>query len=331
MTGGRAALVLATAAILAAPGRAQADSDSRAAARATSDAAPGVIAQTELEVGPAGKRITRVEVDNPLGNVRVIGHDAPGLRITAVKRAPDDGTLARLRVSLTPDAAGPMRIITAVDPGKETRPVTRRLVQIDLVIEAPRDAWVDGRTGDGLLELINMDAGGELDSASGAVIVRNVSGPVTAHTVDAALSLAEVFGVVEAGALAGDVTLDTIRGDRLVATAHAGRISGRRVRSRNLELTTTSGDIDIEGHLVAGGTVRIATVRGRVNVALRGAATVRASAPSVTLVKAGEVREEAGGWRAAQYGAVRTAAAIELVSRHGAVVFASVAPGSPSK
>ncbi len=324
-------VALAAVIALSIPRVAHADSDSRAASRAVGDAAPGVLAQTELDVAPAGKRITRVEVDNPLGNVRVIGHDGPGLRITATKRAPDDATLARLRVSLTPDAAGPMRIITAVDPGKETRAVPRSQVQIDLVIEAPRDAWVDGRTGDGLLELINMDAGGELDSASGAVVVRNVSGPITAHTVDAALSLAEVFGIVEAGALAGDVTLDSIRGDRLVATAHGGRITGRRVRSRNLELTTTNGDINVEGHLVAGGTVRIATVHGRVTVALRGAATVRANAPSVTFAKASAVREEAGGWRAAQYGTARTAASVELVSRYATVVFASVAPGSPSK
>ena len=242
---------VAFAAVLAAamPSVAFADSDSRAASRAVGDAAPGVLAQTELDVAPAGKRITRVEVDNPLGNVRVIGHDGPGLRITATKRAPDAATLARLRVSLTPDAAGPMRIITAVDPGKETRAVPRSQVQIDLVIEAPRDAWVDGRTGDGLLELINMDAGGELDSASGAVVVRNVSGPITAHTVDATLSLAEVFGIVEAGALAGDVTLDTIRGAAqrdVDAAVHRGDAHGAAGDQVALDVDVAAGRGEFE-------------------------------------------------------------------------------------
>ena len=56
---------VAFAAVLAAamPSVAFADSDSRAASRAVGDAAPGVLAQTELDVAPAGKRITRVEVE----------------------------------------------------------------------------------------------------------------------------------------------------------------------------------------------------------------------------------------------------------------------------
>lgn len=328
MRGGAASLALVLA-LGAAAVAARAEGAATDAGEAASDEA-GLVAQTELEVGPPGKRITRVEVDNPLGDVRVIGHDKAGLRITAVKRAPDQAALGRLRVSLTPDAAGPMRIVTAVDGGREAKAVRRAQVRIDLVIEAPRDAWVDGRTGDGTLELINMDAGGELDAASGAIVVRNVEGPVTAHTVDAALTMSEVFGIVEAGALAGDVKLDSIRGDRLVATAHAGRIELRRVRSKQIELTTTSGAIAIEGHAVAGGTLRISSTRGDVSVRLRGAVAVRAFAPTVTLVGA-RVTTDAAGWRAAAYGEARTAAAVELVSRHGAVVFASVAPGSPSK
>lgn len=325
---GTVGMVLALA-LGAASARAWAEGEATGAATETTDDTT-LVAQTELEVGPPGKRITRVEVDNPLGDVRVVGHDKAGLRITAVKRAPDQAALGRLRVSLTPDAAGPMRIVTAVDGGREAPAVRRAQVRIDLVIEAPRDAWVDGRTGDGTLELINMDAGGELDAASGAIVVRNVEGPVTAHTVDATLTMSEVFGVVEAGALAGDVKLDSIRGDRLVATAHAGRIDGRRVRSKQVELTTTTGAISIEGHAVAGGTLRISSARGDVSVRLRGAVAVRAHAPTVTLVGA-RVTTDATGWRSAAYGEARTAAALELVSRHGAVVFASVAPGSPSK
>jgi hypothetical protein len=51
-----------------------------------------------------------------------------------------------------------------------------------------------------------------------------------------------VFGSVDAQTLASDLNLDTIGGDRLVASVHHGRIEGRRVRVRDIELTRPGPD-----------------------------------------------------------------------------------------
>lgn len=109
-----------------------------------------------------------------------------------------------------------------------------------------------GRVEDGKLVLVNMDAGGELDTGGGAITVANVSGPVTTRSLAGAQSLQQVFGSVDAQALDADLTLDSIRGDRLIAVVHDGRIDTRRVRSRAVELRSTRGDITFEGDAAIG-------------------------------------------------------------------------------
>jgi hypothetical protein len=294
----------------------------------------GVFERAQVEVGPAKKPIRTVTVDNPLGDVRVEGHDGKNVVILAYKRAPDDDTLDRLRVSLVPDPDGAVHIVTAVDGGREVRPVSRRAVRIDLVIRAPRDARVDGRVHDGKLELINMDAGGELDAAAGTITVENVSGAVSAHAVTASERFQTVFGAIEAQIIAGDLHLDSVGGDRLSAMVHDGRIIARRVRSRRVELRTTRGDIVLDGDMAAGGDLIVASLRGDVSVTLhRGVPVrVRARGAHVTLPGGGRLVAAGGDTRAndplefAGFGAHAraTPAALEIQSRYGVVRFALV-------
>src|SRR5262249_2350469 len=76
-----------------------------------------------VEVQPPGKGYKRVTIDNALGNVRIEGHDGAGVIIETNKRAPDEETLDRLRVSLVPDPDGTVRITTHADASPESKPV----------------------------------------------------------------------------------------------------------------------------------------------------------------------------------------------------------------
>jgi hypothetical protein len=276
---------------------------------------PGVFEDDRVEVAPR-QPITAVTIENALGDLRIEGHDGPGLVIVSTKRAPDDGALDRLRVSLIPDTDGTMRIVTAIDP---TGPaVPRGKVRIDLVVRAPRGARIDGRVRDGRLELANMDAGGELDTARGPILVHNVSGPIYARSLAGAQHFAEVFGTVDAQAISADVSMDTVRGERLVATVHKGRIHGRRIRARHIELRTTEGDIGLDGELVLGGTMAVASVNGALDVRLRAGGGLRVRAEGRTVTVTGG-RDLGGGLWA--FGSGATPAAVELRSRHGLVRF----------
>jgi len=289
-----------------------------------------IVERSRVEINPAGHAFTSLAVDNPLGDVRVEGYDGNAVQIETRKHAPDEDTLDRLRVSLVPSADGSVRIATLVDNGKEVKHVSRSQVRIDLVIRAPRKARIDATTSTGKLSIENLDAGGELDSASGSISVKNVAGELLTHSVSGQTSLVQVFGSVDAATISSDVDLDSINGEKLVASATKGRIAGRRVMSRDVELTTTDGRIMLESEMALHGHLVISSVNGDVEVRLRrhGAINVRARAVSPNKVDLGQpanLIEHTAGWTVATLGrSSDPMASIELMSKYGAVSLAVI-------
>jgi hypothetical protein len=281
-----------------------------------------LVEKSTVEVAPAGRPIEAITVINGLGAIRVEGHDGAGLIISTVKRASSEEVLERLRVSLIPDPDGSVRISTAFDQDPTPGLRAREVIRIDLVIRAPRSARVDARIDEGQLELLNMDAGGELDSSLGAITVKNVSGPVVARSLDAALSFSQVFGIVDAQALVGDVYLEAVRGQRLSASAHRGRIVGRRIQVANVELITTAGDIAFEGLGELGGRLLIASLAGDVDVRLGAPLGVHLIAMAPRLEVMGNRKPD--GRFESTWGRGDNLARVELRSRRGAVRFAIV-------
>jgi Toastrack DUF4097 len=290
-------------------------------------AAPQAVDErSRLEVQPSGPAFKQLVIENPLGDVRVEGYDGTAIMIETHKHAPDPDTLDRLRVSLVPNPDGTVRITTTADGGREVRPVPRSAVRIDLIIRAPRDAHVDAAVSAGNLELENLDAGGELDSASGSISIKNVSGELVTHTVSGPTTLAQVFGSVDAATVSSDLELDTIGGEKLIASASKGRIAGRRVRSRDVELTTTDGKIVLEAEASLRGHLVVSSLRGDVDVRVRrhGVLVVRGRGTKVDL-GAQQPIEHVGGWSQATLGhGTGPAAMVELQSRYGMVQFAIV-------
>ena len=283
-----------------------------------------VVERARVEVAPAGHPFTQIAVDNPLGDVRVEGYDGQTIRIETHKHAPDEDTLDRLRVSLVPNPDGTVRIATSADQTRESRPVPSSAVRIDLVIRAPRNAKVDASVVSGKLEMEGMDAGGELDAASGPISVKNVSGEVWTHSVSGATSLVQVFGSVDAATVSADVDLDTIGGERLVASVHRGRIAGRRVRVRDVELTTTEGKILLEAEAALHGRFVISSLRGDVELRLHrhGPIIVRGAGTKVELGAPAHPLPD--GWMMSSFGTGDQPAIVEMRSRYGMVQFVAI-------
>jgi hypothetical protein len=307
-----------------------------AAVPAFADGGSGAAKLTErarLEVKPvAGKPIKQLAVDNPLGDVTIEGYDGDSILIDTRKTAPDEEGLDRLRVSLVPNPDGTVRITTTADREKEHRPLARGSVRIDLIIRAPHHARIDAAVSAGKLEVSKMDAGGELDSATGAIAVSNVSGDLSTHTVSGPTKLSVVFGSVEAQSLSSDLDLDSISGERLIASANHGRIAGRRVRSREIELTTTDGRIVLEAEMSLRGRIVVSSLKGDLDVKLRRHAqnplSVRAQGTRVNLGSAAALAKvSSDGWVEAQLGEAAKAdvpAYVMMRSRHGIVQFTVV-------
>jgi DUF4097 and DUF4098 domain-containing protein YvlB len=177
-----------------------------------------------------------------------------------------------------------------------------------------------------------MDAGSDLDTGSGPISVRNVQGDVLTHSISGATRLAQVFGSVDAQTLSSDLDLDTIGGERLIASVHHGRIDGRRVRAREIELTATEGRIWLEAEAALRGHLIVSALRGDVEVQLHrhGAVAVRARGTRVDL--GGPSQTQPNGWVEATIGSTGTAALIEVAhvelrAAQGNVKFAIIESG----
>lgn len=289
----------------------------------------GLVERARLEVAPGGRPIKQLTIENPLGDVKIEGYDGQSIMIETTKTAPDEDALDRLRVSLIPNPDGTVRILTTADGGKEVKTLARAAVKIDLVVRAPRDARIDAAVSAGKLEVINMDAGGELDTASGPISVRNIAGELSTHSISGTTTIAQAFGSVDAQTIASDVELDTIGGERLVASVSRGKIAGRRVRARDVQLTTTEGKITLEAEAPLRGRMVIASLRGDVDVKLRrhGPVTVRVRAAKLDLGSSlGAARPGPDGWVEGHLGVKpqAQAAIVELRSRYGFVQFAVI-------
>lgn len=249
---------------------------------------PSVFERDEVEVDPsAGVHVGELVVDNRLGAVRIQGHDRESVVISAVKRAPDTETLERLKVTLIPDPSGAVHISTSIAPGHDARPIPGGSVEIDLVVRAPRSAQVKAQVWNDRLTLIGMENGAELLANDGEIGVENASGTIVTHSAAGTQRFVEVVGKVDAQVIHGDVEMAAVRGDRLDASVHEGRIEGRRMRVRQAWVSTIRGDIHFQGEAVAGGQYRITSLRGDIVVTLMSRAPISveafAGAGTVTL------------------------------------------------
>ncbi len=229
--------------------------------------ATALVQRDVVEVSPArGIRIDLVDVDNRLGDVRIEGHDRDSISIMAVKRAPDQETMERLKVSLVPDPNGPVTITTSLKAGQEARPIPAGSVRIDLVVLAPRRARVRAQVWKGRVEVKGVDNGADLATDDGDIDVSQVSGAVSTQSGHGRHTFAQIDGAVNAQAVNGDMDLDLIRGDRLDAVVHEGDLTGRRIRVRDLSVRITRGNVKLEGEAMAGGHYAVASYWGNVEV-----------------------------------------------------------------
>ncbi|WP_428262931.1 hypothetical protein [Haliangium sp.] len=276
---------------------------------------------------PPGIQVTSLEVDNRLGDVRIEGHDHPTVIISAHKRGPDQATVERLKVSLIPDPNGPVRINTAILPGDDPRPIPPGAVRIDLVIRAPRAARVRAQVWNGHLAMAGMENGAELLANEGPIQVHNASGTIVTDAAAGDQQFVEIFGELDARVISGDMDLDTVRGQRLAANVHQGRIDGRRVEVRDVWVTVIRGDVRLRGRAVPGGRYRLGSYRGDVELALTtaGPVSLRAHARAGTISLPAGMRRSPGRVEGSVLGywpgGSEQPAAVELRSRVGNIRF----------
>ena len=222
-------------------------------------AAPGATAQPRVEERRPASATGRVEIDNPVGSVKVIGWSRDEVQVT--------GTLGA-RASGVDVVSRPGR--TRIQVEVEGNP---HRVSSALEIHVPAGSRV------------------QIESYSGSIDVRDVTGSVKAESVSGAITIAGKPSEVEAESVSGAVTITgggrrvragstnasvTIRGGSGVVHAETTNgaldVSGGDFQEAHLE--TTNGAVRFEGGLPAGSSLDVESVNG--SIELRLPATVAA-------------------------------------------------------
>jgi len=283
-----------------------------------------LVERDSVEIAPAPQvTIQTIEIDNRLGDITVIGRDQPGISLSVVKRAPDEETLDRLKVNLVPDPEGAVRISSALLVGNEVRPVAAGTVRVDIQIHAPRGAATRARAWNGKLGVTGMENGADLSAHEGDIVVTNVKGDVVTTSMRGRQELTDVVGTVRVDDTYGDLSLDEIRGESLAARVHRGTVTASRIRTHSVAITTTFGNIEFRGELLAGGRYELRSYRGNLDVRTSGAFRVEAFSKTGAI----EPVVELGGMARGQgrligtFGVAETPALLLLSSAAGRVVF----------
>jgi DUF4097 and DUF4098 domain-containing protein YvlB len=172
-----------------------------------------------------------------------------------------------------------------------------------------------------------VENGADLVNDDGDIDVSEVSGSISTQSGHGRHTFARVFGEIDARTVDGDLDLDVVSGDRLAAVVQAGEVVGRRMRVREMSVRVTRGSVHIEGEAVAGGSYRIASTWGNVEVRMGGKAAMRVGARSrsgaVKLSSHFQRRVGTGGDITGYLGSGRSPADLDLRTRVGSITVAS--------
>jgi hypothetical protein len=171
--------------------------------------------RTERFVVPAAG-LTRLDVDNDAGSVRIVGTDGDEISVEAdVSVGVRDTGFSHEVVDSTLQLSGSCPIIGS------------RWCGVSYRIEVPRRLDIEVTSDDGRVDVRNIDGGVVIDSDEGRVDVRNVDGDVVIDSDDGRVELIDVAGTIE-------------------VDGNNGRIVGRDLSGTVVDVSTDNGGIDLE-------------------------------------------------------------------------------------
>ena len=120
----------------------------------------------------------------------------------------------------------------------------------EVTVPAGTRVLMRGVSGD----LTARDVRGEVEasSVSGNVEIRNAATRVVAGSVSGDVTVAQVAGPVRANSVSGDVTVEDVQGDIGVETV-SGDITLDRIASRSVRTKSVSGDVQYDGSFESAG------------------------------------------------------------------------------
>lgn len=194
----------------------------------------------EFHLEPGAK----VYVENPLGNVKVIGIAEGTASVTISKvvwgTTEDEAkaAVAQMEINLHGTDARLDIKVSAPDAFREGT--------VDLELRVPRNAAnVRVNSHYGSVELTELDGLTEGVTTSGLLHLHDLSGDVRGETANGDLKVERVAGSATVASQSGDITADDVRRG-LTANAASGDVKASNIEGGRVECKSVSGDATLE-------------------------------------------------------------------------------------
>ncbi len=219
-------------------------------------------------------KVARIVVDNPRGNVRIVGADTPEIKIGGRRSVRAYGRSAAgdasAKVSLKIAAEGD-RLVVRVEETGVVRSDLR--VSTDLEMSVPRSVAVQATGRSGEFDIINIAGGVDLASASASVRLQDIGGNARVDLRRSSLVRAvNVKGNLDILGRGEDIEVENVAGTVTINGYYTGDLTGRKLEK---PLTFQSGVTELRLGSVPGqfnlttGDVRIRDATGPVRVNAR--------------------------------------------------------------
>ena len=205
----------------------------------------------------------KVYLENISGDITVSNWDKNEIEITAIKRGRrerdlDDATIHIRQID------GNIRIITRHD--REFSLFRSGSVSVYYQITVPAKASVRVKSISGDVEVRKIGGFLNVETVSGEIRVRVAENDVRCKSISGDIDLEYIHGDAELESVSGEISIQEIEG-----SVEAGTVSGdieleAFSYAEEIEVSSTSGDIELRGEFSPGGIYRLDSFRGDTKV-----------------------------------------------------------------
>jgi len=153
---------------------------------------------------------------------------------------------------------------------------SRRRTETRYEVSVPRGVRVIARSTSGDVTVRGTGAAVEASSTSGDVRVDDASGRIELSSVSGDVNASELKGTIEATSVSGSVEVENADGE-VHANTTSGDITLDRISSRDIEASTTSGEISFTGDVANDGRYEFHSHSGTIELLIPGSSNARFS------------------------------------------------------
>ena len=164
--------------------------------------------------------------------------------------------------------------ITLEEHGRGSMWGSRRGPDTRYEVSVPRGVRVIARSTSGDVSVRGTGGAVEGNSTSGDVTIEDATRRVELSSVSGDVTARKVRGTVDASSVSGSIELDDVEGELHVNTT-SGDIQLGDVVSRDIEASTTSGDITFSGNISGDGRYEFNSHSGNIELAIPSSANAR--------------------------------------------------------